>query len=103
MVQSTRSFNRILAMVALVATLFVVFFASFYVTGHANHHCDDERHCPVCTMMVQCERAMKTIGAGVIIAATAFIIVAAAAEMAASYEYQSVQTTLVSQKVRLDS
>jgi hypothetical protein len=95
--------NRILAVVALLATLFVVLFSSFYISEHASHHCNDEEHCPVCAMIVQCERAVKTVGAGLILAFAMMYTISAAVNTINNYEYQSVQTTLVSQKVRLDS
>ena len=95
--------NRIIAMVALVATLFLMLFSSFYITEHASHHCDDSDHCPVCSMLVQCEQSLKTLGAGLIIVAVAILSVAMNTDVFSGYSYQSTQTTLITQKVRLDS
>ena len=54
------SFNRIISLAALVATLFLMLFSSFYITEHANHHFN-------------------------------------------YFSFQSFQTTLVSQRVRLNN
>lgn len=95
--------NRIIAMVALVATLFLMLFSSFYITEHASHHCDDSAHCPVCTMMVQCERSLKTLGTGLAVAVVALVSFVLLTDISQGYSFQSVQTTLISQKVRMDS
>ena len=101
---SNRSiFNRILSVVAILATVLVVFFSSSVISENVNHHCNDEEHCPVCALILQCEQNIKTIGSGLIIAVVSAMIAKVMADTVAFYEYQSVQTTLVSQKVRLDS
>ena len=95
--------NRIIAIVALVATLFMMLFSSIYLTEHASHHCEDSSHCPVCTMMVQCERSLKTLGTGLAVAVIALVSFVLLTDISQGYSFQSVQTTLISQKVRMDS
>ena len=95
--------NRILSLVALVATLLVVFTSNILISEYANHRCKDEAHCPICTLIVQCENNVKTIGSGVLLAIASAIVIKMAEIISVKYDYQSVQTTLVSQKVRLDS
>lgn len=95
--------NRIIAMVALVATLFLMLFSSFYITEHASHHCDDSDHCPVCSMLVQCEQSLKTLGTGLAVAVIALVFFVLLTDISQGYSFQSVQTTLISQKVRMDS
>ncbi|MBQ7148387.1 MAG: hypothetical protein IJR96_06515 [Pseudobutyrivibrio sp.] len=95
--------NRILAMVAIFATVFVMLFSVSFSSRHVSHHCDDEANCPVCCMLTQCQQAIKSIGAGLIIVAAFMAIVHDVSEAIFNNEFQSVQTTLVSQKVRLDS
>lgn len=96
-------FNKILSVVAILATVLVVLFSCTVLSENVNHHCDDESHCPVCALIIQCEQNIKTIGSGLILAVVSAIIISAMADTVACYTYQSVQTTLVSQKVRLDS
>ena len=96
-------FSSSVAMVAILATVFVVLVSGMFLAENANHHCNDEAHCPVCSLIVQCEKNIKTIGSGLIIALVAAMVSVTVAESTAHFEYQSVQTTLVSQKVRLDS
>ncbi len=101
--KTTRMANRILASVAIFAAVFVLLSSNHYLTSHAAHHCDDSDHCPVCSMMLQCECAVRTISSGLITVAVVALFVKAAMVVVSFYNYQSVQTTLVSQKVRLDN
>ena len=96
-------FNRIIAIVAVLATVFVVLISGLFITEKIHHKCDDEAHCPVCALILQCEQNIKTIGSALIVAATSIALAEIFVEVATAYEYQSVQTTLVSSKVRMDS
>ena len=98
-----RNYNRILAMVALVATVFVMLVSTVFIVEHASHRCDDEAHCPVCALIQQCQSNIKSIGAGLVVAATVYMVVYAMKETGACASNESVQTSLVSQKVRIDS
>ena len=98
-----RNYNRILAMVALVATVFVMLVSTVFIVEHASHRCDDEAHCPVCALIQQCQSNIKNIGAGLVVAATVYMAVYAMKETGACASNESVQTSLVSQKVRIDS
>lgn len=98
-----RNYNRILAMVALVATVFVMLVSTVFIVEHASHRCDDEAHCPVCALIQQCQNNIKNIGAGLIFATVVYVIVFAMKDIACFASSQSVQTSLVSQKVRIDS
>ncbi len=95
--------NNIVSMVAILATVFVMLVSGMFLAENANHHCNDEAHCRVCTLIVQCEKNIKTIGSGLIIVLAAAMVIETTVVSAANFKYQSVQTTLVSQKVRLDS
>ncbi len=101
--EKRRMLNRILSMVAIVATVVVVLFSSTVISEHLGHHCNDEEHCPVCSLILQCEQNIKTIGSGIVLAVAFVIAIMTMAEVTTGFDYQSVQTTLVSQKVRLDS
>ncbi|SDB15379.1 hypothetical protein SAMN02910298_00829 [Pseudobutyrivibrio sp. YE44] len=98
-----KSFNRIIALVAILATVFLMHFSDLYISEHANHHCNDSDSCPVCTMLVQCQSNLKTLSSGLSLVVVALFVVAAVLVEASNFDYQSIQTTLVSQKVRLDS
>lgn len=95
--------KRIFALVAILATVILVQFSNEYISEHINHHCDDSEHCPVCSVIVQCENNIKTLSTGLILIVTAVMAFAFIAAETVNFDYQSVQTTLVSQKVRLDS
>ena len=95
--------NIIIAIVALVATLFMMLFSSIYLTEHASHRCEDSSHCPVCSMMVQCERSLKTLGTGLAVAVVALVSFVLLTDISQGYSFQSIQATLISQKVRMDS
>lgn len=95
--------NRILSLVALIATVFVVLISNMLISENVNHHCHGEADCPICSLIVQCEKNINTVGSGLIIIAVAAMVYFVAAVTVSNYKYQSVQTTLVSQKVRLDS
>ncbi|MDC7278458.1 hypothetical protein NXH64_02970 [Butyrivibrio fibrisolvens] len=101
--RGTTGFNRILASVAILATVLVVLVSGVLLAENAGHHCDCQEHCPVCSLILQCEQNIKTIGSGLIAVATVIFVAHAMTELVTAFEYQSVQTTLVSQKVRLDS
>ena len=95
--------NRILSLVALIATVFVVLIYNMLISENVNHHCHGEADCPVCSLIIQCEKNINTVGSGLIMVAVAAMVYFVAAVTVSNYKYQSVQTTLVSQKVRLDS
>ena len=97
------SSNRIIAIVAMLAMVLLMQFSNIYISEHANHHCTEPDSCPVCTMIVQCQSNLKTLGSGLILVVIAVMAIKAVLVEATNFDYQSIQTTLVSQKVRLDS
>lgn len=101
--KNNRTLNSIVSVVAILVTVIVVLVSGLLLAENAAHRCDDEAHCQVCSLIVQCEKNIKTIGSGLIIAVVAAMVLVTMEESTAHFEYQSVQTTLVSQKVRLDS
>ena len=96
-------FSSSVAMVAILATVFVMLVSGMFLAENAGHHCDCQEDCPVCSLILQCEQNIKTIGSGLIAVATVIFVAHAMTELVTAFEYQSVQTTLVSQQVRLDS
>jgi hypothetical protein len=51
----------------------------------------------------QCENALKTFGTGLIVSAVVLFIHKLLIEAFQGYSFESIQATLISQKVRLDS
>lgn len=98
-----RTSNRILALVAITATVLVMLFSTVFISEHVSHHCDDEAHCPICLVLEQCESNIKSIGAGLVVAAVVYVIAFAMKDIAGFIQSQPVQASLVSQKVRIDS
>lgn len=98
-----RNNNRILALVAIAATVLVMLFSTVFIAEHVSHHCDDEAHCPICLVLEQCESNIKSIGAGLVVAALVYVIAFAMKDIADFIQSQPVQASLVSQKVRIDS
>ena len=98
-----RTSNRILALVAIAATVLVMLFSTVFISEHVSHHCDDEAHCPICLVLEQCESNIKSIGAGLVVAAVVYVIAFAMKDIEGFIQSQPVQASLVSQKVRIDS
>ncbi len=98
-----RTSNRILALVAIAATVLVMLFSTVFISEHVSHHCDDEAHCPICLVLEQCESNIKSIGAGLVVAAVVYVIAFTMKDIAGFIQSQPVQASLVSQKVRIDS
>ncbi len=95
--------NIIIATVAIAAALFMMFFSNMSISEHVSHHCEDSDHCPVCSMLEQCESALKAFGTGLIVAAVALFTHKLLTEAFQGYSFESIQATLISQKVRMDS
>lgn len=95
--------NIIIATVVIATALFMMFFSNMYISEHVSHHCEDSDHCPVCSILEQCENALKTLGTGLIVAAVVLFIHKLLTEAFQGYSFQSIQATLISQKVRMDS
>lgn len=95
--------NRIIALIAVFAIVVLMHFSDLYISEHLNHHCTEPDSCPVCSMLESCASNLKTISSGLSMAVTATLAVVVLYVVAINYNYESVQTTLISQKVRLDS
>ena len=82
--------------------LFVTFASLFYIIKEENHNCTGE-DCPICANIHQAEQTLRNLGAGMVIHATVnpvlFMFVLAIAGQA----FVVSNTSLVSQKVRLNN
>ena len=100
MMQS-KSKNRIIAFVVMVAMVSVMLFSTLYLGEHVNHDCTGE-DCPICAMMVQCSNNLKQIGGvmAVVVCVAPFVC---ACESLQKYSVNLVSFhSLISQKVRLN-
>lgn len=95
-------YRRIIAWVALVATLLVVLFSTIYPAEHLHHECKGEG-CHVCAVMAECADNLKTLSAAVIfIAAVGFLLEVCTASLFSNTAIY-VNNSLISRKVRLNN
>ena len=82
--------------------IFVTLASLFYIVKEENHNCTGE-DCPICANIHQAEQTLRNLGAGTVIHATVnpvlFMFVLAIAGQAFAVS----NTSLVSQKVRLNN
>ena len=76
------AYKRIVALVAILAAVVVMLFSARFIAEHVSHHCDDEAHCPICLVLEQCESNIKSIGAGLVVAAVVYVIAFAMKDIA---------------------
>lgn len=94
--------KRVFSMAVCILFLFVTFASLFYIIKEENHNCTGE-DCPICANIHQAEQALRNLGASMVIHATVnpvlFMFVLAIAGQA----FVVSNTSLVSQKVRLNN
>ncbi len=97
-----KSTKRIVAWVALIATLFVVLFSAVYISENMAHHCDGE-DCPICETLHQCTNIIKTIGSAVVIVATSILSIFYVKEILKADTDCVLCNSLIIQKVRMNN
>lgn len=93
--------QRLLAQIVCILFLCVTVFSMIFLAEESNHQCTDTQ-CPVCTCIHQIEQAIKTLGTGMI---SGVILIPVLIYLFVSGDPQQkviLNTTLISQKVRLD-
>ncbi len=97
------SMRRTLAWLAAFAVVFVMLFSVFYVAKHADHqaHCH-EHHCPICATIDQCINNVKQIGNALAVIVAVCAIIGAVSLHEEGFELTVCNTSLISQKVRLN-
>ena len=94
--------KQVFSMAVCILFLFVTFASLFYIVKEENHNCTGE-DCPICANIHQAEQTLRNLGAGTVIHATVnpvlFMFVLAIAGQA----FVVSNTSLVSQKVRLNN
>ncbi len=94
--------NRIL--LSTIMIFIIVFNMFFYANAHIHRarHIRPERSCSTCEMIERCEDVIRNLSAGMIIFACIFVISSKLID-SISVSNNSVYSTLVTQKVRIDS
>ena len=96
-----RKRQKTFSIAVCVLFLFITFASLFYIAEEENHYCTGE-DCPICANIHQAEQTLRNLGAGTVIHATVnpvlFMFVLAIAGQA----FVVSNTSLVSQKVRLN-
>lgn len=95
--------NRIIALGAAAAVLFVMLFSLCFLADHADHiaHCH-ESECPICRMADQCATVVKQIGCALAVVAAVVAIVKWISIFAYFVEWKIGKSTLITQKVRMN-
>ena len=97
-----RKRQKTFSIAVCVLFLFITFASLFYIAEEENHYCTGE-DCPICANIHQAEQTLRNLGAGTVIHATVnpvlFMFVLAIAGQA----FVVSNTSLVSQKVRLNN
>ena len=93
--------KKIFSVAVCILMLFVTFASLFYIVKEENHHCTGE-DCPICANIHQAEQTLRNIGNGTIMIAAInpmpilFVLLITGQFLLVS------DTSLVSQKVRLN-
>lgn len=93
--------QKFLAQIICILFLCGTVFSMIFLAKEANHQCTDTQ-CPVCTCIHQIEQALKTLGTGTI---SGVILIPVLIYLFVSCDLQQdiiLNTSLISQKVRLD-
>lgn len=91
-----------IAVIACVLFVFVTLASLFYIAKEENHQCTGE-DCPICACIRQAEQIVKNVGTAVSYSAIADLGLVRITGVLAVGCLCVLCTTLVSQKVRLDS
>ena len=98
--KNTESNNRILAWVAVLATVLCVLLSVLFIRENLNHHCDGE-DCPICQLMLQCEKQLDSMDCVVVVAAVS-VFYALIQQVVDATDACVWANSLISRKVRLD-
>lgn len=94
--------NRITALIAIVAVLFVMLFSTIYISQHKQHDCTGAE-CPICAVMDMCANNIRNIGMVVISVAASFCLYLSLQQKVHRENRVSLCCSLVSQKVRMNN
>ncbi len=101
-IAKTNKTRRIAAGIMAMMILAIMLFSTFYVAAELGHHCDDEDNCPVCATLNMCTNTLHNISSGMITLATVILPAIYYILLAVLGISVIAQSTLVSQKIRLN-
>ncbi len=101
-IAKTNKTRRIAAGMMAMMILITMLFSTFYVAAGLGHHCDDEDNCPVCATLNMCTNTLHNIGSGMITLTTVILPAISYILIAVLGISGIAQSTLVSQKIRLN-
>ena len=93
--------KKAFSVAACILFLFVTFASLFYIVKEENHHCTGE-DCPICANIHQAEQTLRNVGNGTITIADISSMPILFALLIAGQFLLVSDTSLVSQKVRLN-
>jgi hypothetical protein len=102
---SNRKANSLVGCIGIIAVVFTMLFSAYFLAGNMRHICCThqraESGCPVCTQIEECQRIMQRTSVKVF-TLVAFLNVVIAVKTAIIFSEISLNSTLVTQKVRID-
>ena len=93
--------KRVFSAAVCILFLFVTFASLLYIAKEENHHCTGE-DCPICVNIHQAEQILKNLGNGVIMIVIANSMPIWFVLLAVGQFLLIFDTSLISQKVRLN-
>ena len=93
--------KRTFSVAVCILFLFVTFASLFYIVKEENHHCTGE-DCPICANIHQAEQTLRNAGNGTITIAAINLVLILFALLITGQFLIVYDTSLVSQKVRLN-
>ena len=93
--------KKVISVAICILFLFVTFAALFYIAEEENHHCTGE-DCPICANLHQAEQTLRNTGNGTIVIVTISLMPILFALLITEQFLLASDTSLVSQKVRLN-
>lgn len=97
-----RKLNKVLAVVVMFATVFVLLFSAMFLVEHAHHHCEGDE-CPICMVMAQCSKNIKTLSSAIIFVSVGLLTIAPLRNIRTSLVTDFFNNSLVFQKVRMNN
>lgn len=94
--------KKMIAWVAVIATLVVVLFSTGYLCENMEHDCMGE-HCDVCATVLQCSNNLKTISTTIIAMGVVVVLFEISKESVMMCADAVSCNSLISQKVRLNN
>jgi len=65
--------KRLIAWVAMIATVCVMLFSTVFLVEHSNHTCHGN-DCPICSVMEQCSNTLRTFATAIAIVVAGTIV-----------------------------